>query len=208
MFLFSSKNKWIYQLRIMSIMLVISRLIFLSFSFCLLFPLISTYINMHRSLYIYKIHYRRRKKIIDSKQLCSMYVHIDMYIYMKNRFLSIIIDSQCYSQFMMVSFSEKNSTNTPTYNNDIFSICFYRFSSSHKHRPHISAHIFKRGMTLLKFQKSKFAFLFYPRQLLDKWQNQRCLSLSFIYVPIRSRCNKNIKYILYIKSECDDLTHV
>jgi hypothetical protein len=49
-FMFLSWNKWIHRLRIMDIMVVISPSIFLSFSFPLLFALIS--MCMHRSSYI------------------------------------------------------------------------------------------------------------------------------------------------------------
>jgi hypothetical protein len=69
-----------------NLMKVLPPSIFLSFSF--LFALIS--MCMYRPLYTH-IHYRSRKKIIDSKQLCSMCVHIHIYIYIKHRFLSIII---------------------------------------------------------------------------------------------------------------------
>ncbi len=69
-------------------------LIKISFSFFLAFIRldIDVSVSMHRSS---DIHYRSRKKIIDSKQLCSMCVHIERSPCLKNTFLSIIINSQC-----------------------------------------------------------------------------------------------------------------
>lgn len=148
---------------------------------CLWFALISMQRHRPSSLHT-RIHYPSQKKIIDSKQLCSMCVctHRQIYMDIKNRFLSIIGESRCQRWCRTASFSRNNRTSiSPRHSRSHFflrrrlllmhsqHIYAYTHTHTHTHR-----RIFKRGTTLLKFPKSKFAFFFSPRQqLLDKWQN-------------------------------------
>ena len=141
---------------------------------CLWFALIS--MQRHRASSIHtRIHYPSQKKIIDSKQLCSMCVctHRQIYMDIKNRFLSIIGESRCQRWCRTASFSRNNRTSiSPRHSRSHFFFFVFSCTPSAYMRIHTHTRIFKRGTTLLKFPKSKFAFFFAPRQqLLDKWQN-------------------------------------
>ena len=113
--------------------------------------------------------HRRYTKIIDSKQLCSMCIHTQqILVYHRRASVPVVHDG---------IISLRRAVRTSSLDSDDDDIL-----------PSLRTHIFQTRereacMSLLMFQKSKFAFVFF-RCLRDScWtngENERCLPLSFV----------------------------